>query len=293
LRNPQAPYGEIGYARRLFMLDTWRLAAAGDANEVRARLEADVRFWRMALAETDWLFGKTIAASYVNLNFLWGNLIVRRLPPERRADGVPEAWRKPVTDAERSLRRSLVNEWRVANRSIRLIARTGLASAVPAGKDSRSAIDRVLTPLALQLLQPQATLNRYASAFVKVDALLNAPYPELASKLPDASSIDERPRGVLGITYNLFGHALGGPDPPYLTNAGARFADLEGARRAVVLTVDLRVLKIPPELAGTMIPLSAVRDPYTGGPFTWSAEPPTVSFTGLERSSNERHRFLY
>ena len=78
-----------------------------------------------------------------------------------------------------------------------------------------------------------------------------------------------------------------------MANNAARVADLEGGRRAALMAADLRVLKIPAELAGAMIPLAASRDPYTGGPFVWTADPPTVSFTGLERTSSTRHRFLY
>jgi hypothetical protein len=91
----------------------------------------------------------------------------------------------------------------------------------------------------------------------------------------------------------LLGTALGTPQPELAANYALRVADLEGARRAAVLTVDLRLLKIPPELAGAMVALAASRDPYTGGPFAWTPEPAMVSFTGLERTNGTRHIFLY
>ena len=294
VRGPLAPYSEVSYARRLFLLDTWLLAAAGDANEVRARLEADLAFWRLPLAESESLLGKSIAASFVGEHFTWGNLILRRLPPERRADGVPEAWRKPLTDAERSMRHMLASEWRFANRTLRFLKENGLTMPPPAGiNDPRSTLDRVTTRLELALLQPQATANRYASAFVKLETLLRVPYAELAAALARAPEVDEPPSGIFAVTYNLFGNALARPEPALYANSGARVADLEGVRRAAVLTVDLRALKIPAELAGAMVPLAAVRDPYTGGPFAWTAEPATISFTGLERTLGTRHSFLY
>jgi len=294
LRGPLAPYSEVGYARRLFLLDTWLLAAAGDANEVRARLEADLKFWRMVLAESDSLFGKSVAASYVGQHFTWGNLILRQLPPERRADGVPEMWRKTLTHTERSMHRAFANEWRVVDSSIRFMKGHGLAIPLPTRvKDTRSAFNRVATQLELALLQPQATANRYAAVFAKLEKLLNVPYPELGAALAHAPDLDEPPTGVFAVTYNLLGNALATPDPSALADYGARIADLEGARRAAVLAVDLRALKIPGALAGVMIPLAAVRDPYTGGPFAWTAEPATVSFTGLERTNGTRHNFLY
>ena len=293
-RGPLASYAEVGYARRLFLLDTWLLAAAGDVNEVRARLETDLALWRMALAESDSLYSKIIAAAYVRQHFAWGNLILRRLPAERRADGVPEAWRKTLTAAERSLRRTLKNEWRVVNSSIQSMKAHGLAVPRPARvADPRSTFARVATQLELALLQPQATANRYAAVFAKLEKLVNLPYAELGAALEHAPEFDEPPTGVFAVTYNLLGNALATPDPSLLANYGVRIADLEGARRAAMLTVDLRVLKIPAELAGAMIPLAAVRDPYTGGPFAWTAEPATVSFTGLERGPGAHHTFLY
>ena len=293
VRSPLPPYAEVGYARRLFLLETWLLAAAGNATEVRTRLETDLAFWRMALSESDLLFGKTIAASYVDLNFLWGNLILRQLPPERRADGIPEAWRKPITDTERSIRRALANEWRVVNSSIRFMRDHELTFPRAGVRQSRSVLERVAAKLELPLFKPQATINRYAATYVKLEALLSVPYTELGAAVARAPEADEPPKGVLAVTYNVLGNGLGNPDPSLLANYAVRIADLEGARRAVLMTADLRVLKIPPALAGAMIPLAATRDPYTGGPFGWTAEPATISFTGLERTSGTRHRFLY
>jgi hypothetical protein len=294
LRNPPPPYAEAGYARRLFLLDTWLLAAAGNEMEVRARLDADLVFWRTALAEADSLFGKAVAASFVNLNFLWGNLILRQLPPEHRANGVPDTWRKTITDAERSMRRALANEWRVVDASLRFMSEHELAfPPTTAAPQTRSFLGHLVAKLELPLFKPQATANRYAAVYAKLSALLGVPYSELAEAVARASEIDAPPKGVLAVTYNALGNALGNPDAAYVANAAARIADLEGGRRAALMTVDLRVLKIPPELAATMIPLAASRDPYTGGPFVWTAEPATISFTGLERTSATRHRFLY
>jgi len=293
LRSPLPPYAEVGYARRLFLLDTWLLAAAGNATEVRARLDADLVFWRMALVESDFTFGKVIAASYANLNFLWGNLILRQLPPERRADGVPESWRKPITDPERSMRRALTNEWRVVDASLQFMKEHDLEFPRTRAGQPRPFLGRMEAKLELPLFKAQATSNRYAAMYVKLDALLSVPYAELGEAVARAAEADEPPKGVLAVTYNVFGNALGDPEPSLFANEAARVADLEGGRRAALMTADLRVLKIPPELAAAMIPLAASRDPYTGGPFVWTAEPATVSFTGLERTSDTRHRFLY
>jgi hypothetical protein len=289
--DPRAPLlaGLHGYPRWLFFLDTWLLAAAGDARQVSARLDADLVLWRMALAESDSLVGKEIAARRISEHFDWGNLILRRLPPERRADGVPAAWRKPLTDMERSMRRVFVGEWRHTNDALQSMKTRG-----PDVQNSLSWYDRFNAAIALPLLQPQASANRDAAVLVKLDALLNVPYPEFKAALARAPELDLRESGVLAVTYNLVGRALMGTDrAAYLADYAARVADLEGARRAALLAADLRGLRIPAELAGAMIPLAAVRDPYTGGPYGWTADPATVTFTGLERTTRAQHSFLY
>jgi hypothetical protein len=294
LRGPLASYSEIGYARRLFLLDTWLLAAAGDANEVRARLEADLALWRMALAESDSLLGKAIAARSVSVHFEWGNLILRKLPRERRADGVPAAWRKSVADNERSMRRTFAYEWRFSRAAVESLKARGTLFPLPTAKDSRSALERLDMRLNLPFLQPQDYLNRDATELLRLDALLSVPYTELEAALARVPEIEKRETGVIPRAYNFLGSTLATEDRATMfAEYGARAADLEGVRRAALLTVDLRNLAIPAELAGTMIPLAAVRDPYTGGPFGWTAEPPAVTFTGLERRGTLPHRFLY
>jgi len=296
LRGPLASYLEPRKAQELFLLDTWLLAAGGDAEQVRARLEADLTFWRMALAESDSLLSKVIAARFVSIHFEWGNLILRTLPRERRADGVPGAWRKSFTASERSMRRVFAYEWRFSRAALQSMKTDGtelpLSSAT---RGSRSMRERIEARLSQPFLQVQDTLNHDAAELLKLDTLLNAPYTELEAALARVPEIQRHDSGVTEATYNFLGDALfATPDrAASFADYGARAADLEGVRRAALLTVDLRNLAIPAELAGTMIPLAAVRDPYTGGPFVWTAEPPAVTFTGLERRGTLRHSFLY
>jgi hypothetical protein len=296
LRGPLATYSPVGYARRLFLLDTWLLAATGDADQVRARLESDLVFWRMALAESDTLLSKVMAASFVRTHFEWGNLVLRKLPPERRADGVPAAWRKPLADSERSMRRGFNYEWRFSRAALQSMKTYGTGFPPPSGtRDTRSTFERIETWFGQPFLLVQDSLNRDAAELLKLDAALRAPYAELDAALARVSEIERRDTGVVATTYNFIGAALfATPDrAASFVDYGARVADLEGVRRAALLAVDLRNLALPAELAGAMIPLAAVRDPYTGGPFGWTAEPPAVTFTGLERRATVRHTFLY
>jgi hypothetical protein len=285
-----------GYTRWLFYLDTWVRAADGDAAEVSGRLNADLLLWRMALAESDSLIGKEIAARRISEHFDWGNLILRRLPPERRADGVPAAWRRPLTDAERSMRRAFIGEWKYNSSAGRSLKSTGSPFPISTEvRNARSIYERLSSAVMLPLLQPQDSANRYAATLVKLDALLGVPYTDLKDAIGRAPELDARESGIIAFTYNVLGRAI--LEPPdaatWLADYATRVADLEGARRAALLAADLRGLGATAELANVMIPVAAVRDPYTGGPFGWGGNPPTLSFTGLERTTRARHAFLY
>jgi hypothetical protein len=287
--GPPPPYIQVRYARQLFLLETWLLAVAGDAGEVRARLEADLAFSRLALADADSLLAKAIAGNFCADNFEWGNLLLHRLPPERRADGAPEGWRKALTAPERSMRRALGGEWRLFAASLARLKAVGFGGAATPGRQ-RSLGDRFSNALWLPMLQPQASANRHAALFVKVDSLLSTPYaglPAAVARAPEANTPD---KGIVANVYNFVGDGLAWADPAALAAAGARIANLEGVRRAALVTADLRALKIPAELAGAMVPLAAVRDPFTGGPFGWSPSPPAVTFTGL---ADRAYTFLY
>jgi len=294
LRGPLMSYPEPHYAHRLFLLDTWLLAATGDAKQVESRLESDLAFWRMALAESDSLWSKIIAAGSVGIQFEWGNLILRKLPPERRADGVPASWRRTIADRERSMRRAFAYEWRFSRSALQSMKTYGTVFPPPGTQDSRSLLERIETRLARPFLQVQDTLNRDAADISQVRAILDLPYAEMPAAFAHVPEIGRRETGIIAGTYNSLSSALGFATADRVAsfaNYGARAADLEGVRRAALMTVDLRNLAVPAQLAGAMIPLAAVRDPYTGGPFGWTAEPPTVTFTGLEHRA--AHSFLY
>ncbi len=294
LRGPLVSYLEPHYAHRLFLLDTWLLAATGDAKQVKSRLEADLVFWRMALAESDSLWSKVIAAGSVGIQFQWGNLILRKLPPERRADGVPAAWRKSIADNERSMRRAFAYEWRFSRSALESMKTYGMAAPLPGAQDPSSLFERIETHLARPFLQVQDTLNRDAAGISQIQAVLDLPYGEMTAAFARVPEIGRGKTGIIAGTYNFLSLSLGFATPDraaLFANYGARAADLEGVRRAALMTVDLRNLAVTAELAGAMIPLAAVRNPYTGGPFGWTAEPPTVTFTGLER--RPPHSFIY
>lgn len=73
----------------------------------------------------------------------------------------------------------------------------------------------------------------------------------------------------------------------------SRVADVEGVRRATVVTTELRsrevaIAKMPAELAE-----HTIRTPYGGEPFAWDAGEQAIVFVGKEPGERGRHVFNY
>lgn len=69
--------------------------------------------------------------------------------------------------------------------------------------------------------------------------------------------------------------------------------DLEGIRRATVITTELRSRKVPAERVSAELAASRIRVPYTGEPFGWDVEEGMIVFMGLEQTQRGRHVFKY
>ncbi|MEM8982693.1 MAG: hypothetical protein AAGC71_06680, partial [Pseudomonadota bacterium] len=110
LYTPTPSYGLILDAQRLHLVDAWRAAADADADAVTAALERDLVYWRLVLTNSDALITKLIATAAIIRHFTFGNLALRRLPPDAQANAIPSAWRTPISAAERSMRRVSANE---------------------------------------------------------------------------------------------------------------------------------------------------------------------------------------
>ncbi|WP_152597752.1 hypothetical protein [Novilysobacter arseniciresistens] len=265
-------------AQQLHLLDARRLALAGEPAAVRDLLERDLLFWRQVLASSDLLVTKMIAAAAVRHHFALGTLALRALPAGEAAAAVPPSWRQPVTVAERSLARALAGEWQ-------LIANSTRAWLSPAAVSDAGIGDRLLRPL----YQEQATLNRGAARMVRLGALSELPYPELAPALAGLATPPEHAGPRLQV-YNPVGAML---DPaavePAYGDYIARAGDLEGVRRAALLAADLRGQGVGPDAAAAALRAATLRGPYDGAPFKWDATSGSVVFDGLAHGERGRY----
>ena len=299
----RAAYPEITtilQGRRLYYLHAWLLAANGDADGVRKALDADLELWRLSLRDSSTVLSKMIAEGRFREHLAWGTLILRRLPPEARAAAIPASWRRPLTDEERSLARAFRGEWMYAQNTMHAmnLGTMTIVRTTPVQPDSGSRLgaltERVNNALAAPFFKAQASLNDHASALVRIESLLDVPYADLPAVLTRAHDVvNEQPNGIVDTTYNPIGRYLISAGREYMVGYGARVADLEGQRRAALLTADLRARNVPPEAVPAALELDSTRDPYTGQPFIWIPERSAIAFVGLQSDSRGHFEYLY
>ena len=284
-------FSPINHTRMLYLLEARLRADAGDAAGVRDALNLDLDFWRLSLRESDTLLSKALAESFIRRHFQWGNLILRRLPPAARAEGIPASWRRPLSDDERSMARAFRGEWDFSRRTMRLTKANDLPPLSSSVKYSPTLADRFNRCLSDALLQPQDFANQYAALLLRLEALYEAPYTELPASLARARTFDPRRRG-LGALYNVGGE-VSIVEPSVIADYGARVSDLEGVRRAALITAELRARDVPADGVAAALAVDDARNPYTGEAFQWVAARSAIGVTGLQSSANRYTEFLY
>ncbi len=293
---PFPPYSEMLEGQKLLLLRAWQLADRGDVAAVRALLGEDIRFWRMVLASADVLLTKMIATAAMDRHFAWSNLVLRRLPETGVDEAVPESWLRPLSGPELSMERCFAGEWRYSHHMVFGIADWPDLWQVAAGDpDSGGVITQLTRRAQGLLLQPQATSNITADTLLATSDVLRVPLEELPRAVEalerEARAPDER-----GIQlYNPVGVILASVATPSYASYAARVADLEGIRRAALLTARLRNRGAMPEprQMRRLLHESDLRDPYDGEPFAWSNDSSAIVFSGLESGDRGRHAFLY
>jgi hypothetical protein len=188
------------HVQELHLLATHMRAVDGDAETVRAWLEADLAFWRGVVASADLLVTRRIAEAAVKRHFQHGTVALRALPPGAREAATPDAWRRPLDPRERSLMRALAGEWYHTTHSTRLLNET--ASDAPLGR-------RISSALMNPLWKRQASANRSAARHLAIGLASEAPRPQAEAELRRLSktwSDEHRPFRA----YDPLGHLVDG-----------------------------------------------------------------------------------
>lgn len=295
LLAPLPSYDIVLQGQQLLIADAWVRAGKLDVEGLRGRLDADLRYWRMVLRNSDVLITKMISTAAIVKHFKFGNLVIRRLPNSLAAEGIPESWRIPITSDERSFKRSLAGEWRFFDGMNRRIA---AESANPFGNwldsDSESPLDRIGWIVMKPFWHPQDLSNRYARMMLKLGRVFGAPLESMPDALVQADEIQDATFEPFGRLYNLTGDLRMSSESWSFSQYAARVSDLEGVRRIALLVAELRAAGIAADDVASSLVMSDVVDPYTSDPFTWDAREHAVVFVGLEPNRERAtHKVIY
>jgi hypothetical protein len=282
--GPFPAYVPVSQVQRALLFDVAVLAERGHAAEVKALLASDIRFWRTVLESSDASLSKIIAVGALRHHFEWGNLALRKFAPASAAAAIPDEWRTPFSDSERSLERVIASEWRSASARLDRYARD-LA-------ERSSAADRALLQ---PLYQRQDTLNRLADYYGGVYDLVETPLERYPAAVAQASQLTQstRTQWVRPTLYNLVGSAVFYAGPSDLADYAARVADLEGIRRGALAAVTLRSEGVLPADLPAALRTKALRNPYDGEPLLWDERRGAIVFRGLEQGVRGEHRFYF
>lgn len=284
---PLPPYRHALDAQKLHLLDARRFAITGQSEDVRDLLQRDLVFWREVLASSDQLITKMIAVAAIKRHFAFGGLALRELPRESIEAAMPASWRTPLTDAERSMVRVFGGEWHF---SVGAITRVLSDDRVDSNTTWLGEMaERLIRPL----LQPQHTLNLSAERMVRLGALSERPYPELASALRENGAANDGTLRFPGV-HNPVGTLVDMMviDTVY-TDYVPRVHDLEGVRRAALLVATLHAANVRREDARQAIADARLRNPYDDSAFEWDPVGATVTFRGLQDGDKGRHVLPY
>jgi hypothetical protein len=270
MHAPLPSYGVIFEGQRLYILDAWKSADERDAAAVSAALDRDLVFWRMVLEESDVLITKMIATAAVKRHLKLGNLSLRHLPQEHAADGIPGSWRNPISDKERSMKRSFAGEWTYFDAAVEQSA-PDLANPFGGwmGLTDSETWDRAAWMLLKPLWQPQDVRNRQARLMLDLGNAFDVPYDEIPRAIDPAADLQKSAYRPFGRLYNFTGDLVMAGNYWTFSDYAVRVSDLEGIRRAALLVAELRAAGTSKGDVVQRLLVSEHVDPYTNEPFSW------------------------
>jgi hypothetical protein len=253
-------YQTVLDAQRISLIRLRPASLRGDTAALRDALQRDLVFWRRVQKSTDGLIGKMIAIAAIRQHFTFANLLLRELPPGKVMDAVPPSWREPLSDEERSMWRVMAGEYAFSRTAAReMYTDEGVA---PDDNITSETLDRVLVHIRRRV-EPPRMLNQIALLYESVARNFEVPlhqYLQARSAVAAASRIPDEATHTA--TYSL------------------RVGDIEGMRRAALLTAQLRSLAVPEADVPAELRKSVLRTPFEEQPFGWDASERAVAYEG-------------
>jgi hypothetical protein len=276
---PALPYKMVRDAQLLYLLSVYLAAARGDVDSVQAALNDDLAFWRMVLADSNQMLSKFIAGRIIIEHLQFGNLALRKLQAHGARNVIPEQWLASLNDAERSIYYPVINQWQQVRWSL---------------TTDETGSDKAASDTEPPLWQTQDILNLYAENLKQQLLLLDVPYPDMPDAVIKANKLASPESWRWDWIYDPLGKRfLKELIFQKISTFAASAADLEGARRAAVVTSLLRDQGVPPASVRISLWGAELRNPYTGVPFAWSEDTGEIVFEGLKNQMTQEYRFKY
>jgi hypothetical protein len=278
--SPLAPFSDVLDGQRLRFLQLRGLADAGKIDELRDALDTDLRFWRLVFRNSDTLITRMIAVAGVRQHFCFGNLLLRRLPPDRAAAAIPAGWTQPFTIDELSLLRTLAGELEFVQSSFRkaYAADDGTLydedGEVVTGPEAT--LHQWMSGIGKQLRPPQRQINRYAELQLAAARAFTVPVERY-----NAAAADIRVRFPPSVVY------------PDISDYAFRSGSAEVMRRAALLTAQLRSLRTPAARMAEELRIATLRDPFTSEAFGWNTSIQAVQFDPAGKYHSRALSYLY
>lgn len=285
---PLAPYNLALDSQRLFFVHVWIAAGKGAVDEVRTLLGKDLAFWRRVLVASDNFTSRNAAVVAISRHFMWSSLVLRSLPLADEMRAVPQEWRVPFTRADYTIYRNVAAEYGTVRRNMALLKQR-----------HRDRLWAPLAPLSDFVLHEQDAANRHAEVMLHVVTTLDVEPAALPAAVRKAaairvqavdSQVDDKVDSWL---YNVAGKQAAGPRVPELIAYVTRAADLEGLRRAALVTAQLRSEGVEGQDMPARLKAAEPRNPYTSAPFTWSETSQAVEFNGLTPAPRGNYLVFY
>ncbi len=287
---PFPAYHLVTHAQRLYLLHVMQLVAAGQLDQAREKLSADLAYWRGAVPAADNLIGQMIGVACLRSHFFYTSLILRSLPAADVERVMPADWSREFTAEERSMRRVMAGELAFVGEILRHTTDYHAADGIPADAADRSFMDPWMNRLAMPLFQVQDTVNGIAEMRLRLCQDFEVPLRQYQRQQQRWKEKSASPFSV----YNPTGRTLMWlEDGETYANYTLRTASVEGMRRAALLTAQLRARGIPVEAAPDEIAHAELRDPYTEKPFEWDAARHSLIFTAPESHRSRRVEYFY
>lgn len=271
LSLPIPNFGLVMKAQRIAFIHKFATLAPGDARLFSELLDADLRFWRTVLRDTDMLIAKMVAVAAIKNNFLWTNYFLLSLDENERAAAIPTVIQTAFVDEELSMRRCFTGEWVFSSKTY---AETGEMNN-----------NTLLQRLAYRVLfKKQDTINRSAASFQQLIDEQDIPTAEFEAAFivkKDAKPNRDTQHSAFSFyilnPYNPVGKILLAVAAPVYDGYVARTRDLEAFRRGLLASIEYMKNATNTDIQYTSL--------YKTKPFVINQEQRSITVNGLGDSN--------